>query len=175
MEIRFIKFNENNFSNAFIRIYHTTETKKDAESILANGFDIHISRRVRNEGEGMGAFFEPNNLYGNYCIEFEISKDNFRKYILIDISNNITKEFCKEIHGYVKSMEDQVKDIDIDLCNSLGVDNVIDNFINREYGDFDKGDIKGLVQFSRFGVLSIHLYDPSIAKAKRIIEKISNE
>jgi len=186
---KFLEFINENLSDDSIKIYHTTESKSDAESILANGFDINISRRFRNEGIGMGAFFVPNptGTYGKYCIEFGISKEDFRNYILIDtdehqvyrngnyiyVPNDLTEEFCKKIHGYVKSVEDQIKDIDIALYNRVNFDELINNFGNNPM-EFDKGKIKGLVQTGRFFILSIHLYDPSIAKPLRIIELKTN-
>ena len=62
-----------------------------------------------------------------------------------------------------------MKDIDINLYNSIDIEDMMNKFYNGE--DFDRCNIKGFVQVGRFpGILSIHLYEPSIATPKRIIE-----
>ena len=155
-----------------IKIYHSTESEKDAFSILENGFDINISRRYRMEGPGMGAFFSLKDVkclnYGRYIIEFEISKDNFSRYIILNTFSKCTENLSKEIFGYVKSVSDQIKDVDLELYKD---ENIQKDLSNGYFPDFkSNGNIKGVVGCERFpGLINIHLYDPSIAKPLRIV------
>ena len=172
------KIFENYQSDDIIKIYHSTEHADDAESMLKNGFNIYKGRgRGLAEGNGMGAFFEPHSLhraYGKYCVEFDITKDDFKKYILIDDRND-DKEICyftEEIYGYNKSFEDQLKDISNENYTKITKyfydhpEEIIDYSFLGNYNN-----IKGYVTINRFpGMLSIHLFDSSIAKPIRIIE-----
>jgi hypothetical protein len=147
---RFKKYDE--FNSEVIKIYHSTASKEDAESILKNGFDTKISRRCQNEGDGMGAFFEPFALdgsYGNFCIEFDIKMEDFKKFIRIEVDDYHNEKQHRQLLEFFRKI-----------------------YGNNESAQVSKEMMKGYVEITRFfEVLSIHLFDPTIAKPVRILEK----
>jgi len=167
--------------NNTVKIYHGSLYEEDAISILKNGWDESRRKGAQAEGEGMGAFFSiSDTLYGNFIIEFNISVDDLRNYIIFDTNKNpyfnsnskygdsslYSKkviEFCKEVNGRVQSVEEQIIRIN-------GDDSLVP-YPDRWY-DKDLGRIKGWVTEYRFpSLMSIHLRDTSIAKPVRYFSK----
>lgn len=181
---KYIEFITENFDDTddTIKIYHSTDYKDDAEAILKYGYDVKKRRRARAEGQGMGAFFEPFAIrgnYGKYCIEFSISKEDFKKHIVIDnrpfLENQRSYDeicdFTKKLFGYNKPLSEQIKDIDYNVYKDEKIQKCIEE--DKDIYDFMlysyNSNILGYVTITRFNMLSIHLIDPKIAKAVRII------
>lgn len=155
-----------------IKIYHGTLSEDDAKSILNNGWDESRRYRASAEGTGMGAFFSPKDaIYGDWLIEFEVHVNDFRNFIVFDTSQNPygkseeptqVIELEEKVNGIHETIEEQILRINGEESLSPNVHN---------WYDKDIGRIKGWVTQWRFGLMSIHLRDPSIAKPLRYFKK----
>jgi hypothetical protein len=163
----FIEDNQN------IKIYHGSLSEEDAKSIIKNGWDESRRYRASAEGPGMGAFFSiDDTVYGEWIIEFNVPIRDFRNYIIFDTSPTPKRgveelpheviDLDKKINGRVESVEDQILRIN-------GEGSLVPR-IERWY-DKEIGKIKGWVTQWRFGMMSLHLRDPSIAKPIRYFKK----
>jgi hypothetical protein len=157
-----------------IKIYHGTYREDDAKSIVKNGWDESRRYRASAEGDGMGAFFSPDDMiYGDWTIEFDVSISDFKNWIVFDTNPDVGKDkklpyevmnLAKRVNGRVDTVEDQILRIN---GNGSLVPRV------EMWFEQDIGRIKGWVTQWRFGyyLMSIHLRDPSIAKPVRYFPK----
>ena len=183
-------FEEFSLDDQSIKIYHGSWTLEGAEGIMASGFDLNTRRGGNAEGIGMGAFFSLEDAsYGNYVVEFEIPVDLFRRHIVINTERTTNRygntgqpaELALSINGKVENIDQQVARIngttwysetpynDL-IASSIRQGGLSDDPEDPEYNYL--GEIKGFVRDDRFeGQMTIHLFDPSIAKPLRIISK----
>jgi hypothetical protein len=152
-----------------IKIYHGTYKEEDAKSIIQNGWDESRRYRASAEGAGMGVFFSPDDmLYGDWVIEFNVSTEDFKNWIVFDTnaddyspggkSPSEVIDLAQRINGRVETVEEQILRIN-------GNEDLIPR-VSYWFGE-DIGRIKGWVTQWRFGRLSAHFRDTSIAKPVR--------
>jgi len=169
-----------------IKVYHGSWTLEGAEGIMARGFDLEARFGGKAEGIGMGAFFSLEDaVYGNYVVEFEIPVDLFRRHIVINTERSMharygntgqPSELALFINGKVETIDEQVARINGEtpyndlIASRIKRGGLSNDAEDPEYGYL--GEIKGFVRDDRFeGQMTIHLFDPSIAKPLRIISK----
>jgi hypothetical protein len=178
-------FEEFSHDRQSIKIYHGSWTLEGAEGIMTKGFDLEARFGGKAEGIGMGAFFSLEDaVYGNYVVEFEIPVDLFRRHIVINTERTTNRygntgqpvELALSINGKVETVGEQVARINGEtpyndlVASRIRRGGLSDDAADPEYGYL--GEIKGFVRDDRFeGQMTIHLFDPSIAKPLKIITK----
>ena len=178
-------FEEFSLDDQSIKIYHGSWTLEGAEGIMARGFDLEARFGGKAEGIGMGAFFSLEDaIYGSYVVEFEIPVDLFRTHIVINTERTTNRygntgqpaELALSINGKVETVDEQVARINgTTPYNDLIASRIRQGRLSEDAADPEYsylGGIKGFVRDDRFeGQMTIHLFDPSIAKPLRIISK----
>ena len=178
-------FEEFSLDDQSIKIYHGSWTLEGAEGIMARGFDLEARFGGKAEGIGMGAFFSLEDaIYGSYVVEFEIPVDLFRRHIVINTERTTNRygntgqpaELALSINGKVETIDEQVARINgTTPYNDLIASRIRQGRLSEDAADPEYsylGGIKGFVRDDRFeGQMTIHLFDPSIAKPLRIISK----